>query len=317
MKRVLVTGATGCVGHYVIEALHADPDVALVLLARNPAKLKLPNLDRITWIQDDVRNVEAYADALQGLAGVVHIATAWGDPESYPINVDATLALARLTAPAPFIYFSTASILDEQNKPLEVADTEGTDYVRSKYLAYQALKASEHAGRVMTVFPTIIFGGSPHHPTSHASNGLPGLVKALWVLRWLTVDGSLHFIHAADIARVVAHLLEVPRPGADLVLGNDCATVDDLLARMCGYYALPRGRRLNLTPLTGLIGRLAGRRMNSWDRVCLEQRHFRYEAVNPRRLGLAPGLESIEQILATIDRRGVPAPQPAAVVAGG
>lgn len=317
MRRILVTGATGCVGHYVIEALHADPEVELVLLARQPGKLRLPIEERLTWIQDDVRNVEAYAEALQGLSGVVHVATAWGDPESYPINVDATLALARLTAPAPMVYFSTASILDEHNQPMAIADTEGTDYIRSKYLAHQALKASEHGARVMTVFPTIIFGGGPHHPTAHASNGLPGLVKALWVLRWLTADGSLHFIHAADIARIVVQLLGQPRPGAELVLGNECVTVDHLLARMCAFYALPRGRTLDLTPVTWAIERLAGRRMNSWDRACLKQRHFRYAAVNPRSLGLAPGLETIDEILATIDRRGVPAPRPAGVLAGG
>jgi nucleoside-diphosphate-sugar epimerase len=317
VKRILVTGATGCVGHYVIEALHADPEVELVLLARDPAKLRLPLHDRLTWIQDDVRNVEAHAEALAGLAGVVHIATAWGDPASYPINVDATLALARLTAPAPMVYFSTASILDERNHPMAIADTEGTDYIRSKYLAHQALKASESGARVMTVFPTIIFGGGPHHPTAHASNGLPGLVRALWALRWLTADGSLHFIHAADIARIVVHLLAAPRPGAELVLGNACVTVDELLARMCTFYALPRGWTMDLTPLTGLIARLAGGRMNSWDRVCVRQRHFRYDAVNPRALGLAPGLETIEQVLATIDRRGVPAPAPVGAVAGG
>lgn len=299
MYRVLITGSTGCVGHYVTEALLARGDCQLHLLARDPGKFQFPlPAGRAEFLVDDVRNLEANAELLGQLDAVVHLATAWGDPVSYPINVDATLTLARLVpAHCRIFYFSTASILDDENRPMPVAEAEGTDYIRSKYLAYQAIADLPNRDRIITMFPTLIFGGSDRHPVSHVSKGIPEIVRWLWVLRWFNLEGSLHFIHAADIARMVSHLLDHDPPERDLVLGNAAVTVDALLGQLCDYHALPRRNPIDLSPFAGGIAAIAGDRMNSWDRYCLKHRHFRYRAVNPRALGMEPGLETIGDIV--------------------
>jgi hypothetical protein len=90
----------------------------------------------------------------------------------------------------------------------------------------------------------------------------------------------------------------------DLVLGNEVATVDQLIEQLCEHFGLPRHYKLDLTPLAGAIERLAGSRMTTWDRACLQQRHFRYDAVNPRKLGLAPGVETLSQVLAELQPFG-------------
>lgn len=301
-RKVFVTGATGCVGHYVVEALLERGDCDLTLLVRDPAKFRLvtPPDAPIRWVVDDIVNVAAHAEVLAEMDAVVHLATAWGDPISYATNVDATLAIAALTDPARcrIQYFSTASIMDNHNQVWPEAEREGTDYIRSKYLAYQALRSSPHSERVTALFPTLIFGGSPHHPHSHLTLGLPLIARYLWLLRHFRLDGSLHFIHAADIARMVSHLLDHPAPTQDLVLGNAALTIDKLIAELCSFYALPRQRSFDLTGMAGLVSAVAGQRMNSWDRFSLTHRHFTYTAHNPRALGLEPGLESIHQILA-------------------
>ncbi|HEY9722067.1 MAG TPA: NAD(P)-dependent oxidoreductase, partial [Oscillatoriaceae cyanobacterium] len=180
--------------------------------------------------------------------------------------------------------------------------------------AYRRLAEAPERRRVTVLFPTLVFGGGEDRPTSHLTGGLDGIVRYLWALRWFTLDGSLHFVHAADIARVVAHLLDHPAPGEDFVLGNAAHTVDEVLDAFCEYYALPRSRALNLTPLAGLIQAIAGSKMNSWDRYCLKQRHFRYQCVNPRHFGLPAGYERLVDILYERDPRalrGYPAPEPA------
>lgn len=306
--RVLITGATGCVGHYVVEALLARGDCELYLLARDPGKFQFPLPEgRAQFVVDDVRNLEAHAELLGRMDAVVHLATAWGDPVSYPINVDATLTLARLVpATCRIFYFSTASILDSENRPMPVAETEGTDYIRSKYLAYRAIADLPNRDRIVTMFPTLIFGGSARHPYSHVSKGLPEIVRWLWILRRFTLEGSLHFIHAADIARMVSHLLDHEPPSRDLVLGNPAVTIDELLDQLCAYHALPRPRAVDLTPAVGAVAAIAGNRMNSWDRYCTRHRHFRYQAVNPRALGLAPGLETIADLLNELTHQNRP-----------
>lgn len=317
-RHIFITGATGCVGHYVVAHLLAHTTDVLHLLVRDPARMRLalPE-ERVRWHRGDLTDVPAFAPALAEMDGVVHLATAWGEAIAYDVNVEATLALARAVDPArcrSFLYFSTASILDADNRPMAACDTDGTDYIRSKYLAYQRLAAAPERERVTALFPTLVFGGGDAQPTSHLTSGLDGIVRYLWALRWFTLDGSLHYIHAADIARVVAHLLDQPAPGQDFVLGNAAHSVDEVLDAFCSYYALPRGKGLDLTPLSGMIETLAGSRMNSWDRFCLKQRHFRYACVNPRSFGLAPGYERLSDILYERDpraARGYPAPEPA------
>jgi nucleoside-diphosphate-sugar epimerase len=40
MKRIFITGASGCIGHYMTEALIQNTNHELYLLVRNPDKLK-------------------------------------------------------------------------------------------------------------------------------------------------------------------------------------------------------------------------------------------------------------------------------------
>ena len=132
MKDVFVTGASGCVGHYVVDELLARGDCRLHLLVRDPAKLNLPEgaAERVTIVRDDLINIDAHAELLSRMDAVVHLATAWGEAIAYDINVESTVKMAGHVDPARckrFFYFSTASILDRENRPLEAAEVHGTD----------------------------------------------------------------------------------------------------------------------------------------------------------------------------------------------
>lgn len=300
MKQVLITGATGCVGHYVVEALLERGDCLLHLVCRDPGKFMFPlPEDRTRVLVSDVRELASqHAETLAGLDAVIHLATAWGDPISYDVNVEATIALFGAVRPdCRILYFSTASILDAENRPMEAADVHGTDYIRSKYLAYRRLDGLANRNQVVTLFPTLIFGGSDRHPVSHLSRGLPRILGAMGLLRHFTLDGTLHYIHARDIARMVSHLLDHPAPAADLVLGNAPVAIDALLTDFASHRGMRRRGGFDLTPFAGWVAAVAGTRMNSWDRYCLKHQHFVYQAVNPRALGLAPGLETIPELL--------------------
>jgi nucleoside-diphosphate-sugar epimerase len=308
MKDVFVTGASGCVGHYVVDALLERGDCRLHLLVRDPAKLKLPEGcdDRVVIIQDDLINIDAHAERLSRMDAVVHLATAWGEAIAYDINVESTVKMAGYVDPARckrFFYFSTASILDRENRPLEAAEVHGTDYIRSKYRAYQRLEAMPNRDAITVMFPTLIFGGDERHPVSHLSRGLPTILKTLWFLRWFTLDGTLHFIHAADIARMISHMLDHEPPARDIVLGNAPTTVSELIGQLCDFYSLPHGPAIDLTPLGDLVAKLAGDRMTPWDRYSLTYQHFTYHTTNPRALGMAPGYETIAEILAEHEGR--------------
>ncbi|MHC5725815.1 MAG: NAD-dependent epimerase/dehydratase family protein, partial [Nostoc sp.] len=121
-KRILVTGASGCIGHYLTETLIKETDHELYLLVRNPSKLQVDTKARsgINVLQGDMQNIRQFADLLSTIDTAVLTATAWGGDQTFDINVVKTIELLELLDPErcqQVIYFSTASVLDRYNQP--------------------------------------------------------------------------------------------------------------------------------------------------------------------------------------------------------
>jgi nucleoside-diphosphate-sugar epimerase len=288
MRTVLVTGAAGCVGHHAAAHLLAS-GWRVRALVRDPSKLRLSPSAALEVRVADVQEAHRHAD----VDAIVHLATAWGDPIAYRVNVDATLALARLGT--PMVYFCTASILDVDGQWLPAAEHVGTDYIISKSLAWRGIRALPGSRHVSTLFPTLIVGGEGPYPASHLGRTLAHAGRLARFLRPFTLDATFQLIHARDLARMVGLLLDRGPAGEDLVAGNQPITAGAAIAQLCALHGLaPPARPRDLTWLGPLVSRLAGGRMSSWDRWCLTQRHFGYQgAVNPRLRGLEPGLETL------------------------
>lgn len=292
-----MTGASGCIGHYVVESLIQETNHELYLLLRNPEKLKVDYRARpgITVLQADMRQIEQFSALLKTIDCAVLIATAWGGPEEvHDINVVKTLGLMNLLDPEKceqIIYFSTASILDRHNCLLREAGEIGTDYVRSKYTCYRQMANLAIAPKITTLFPTLLLGGGSNKPQSHISSGIPQVEQWLWLLRFLQADASFHFIHGKDIAQIVCHLIDHPPAATDsrqLVLGNQPVTVNQAIEESCTYLNKRIFFRIPLTlGLANLIIRLFRIRMAAWDRFSMNYRHFTHQTVvSPENFGL-------------------------------
>jgi nucleoside-diphosphate-sugar epimerase len=296
-KRIFVTGASGCIGHYVVEALIQETNHELYLLVRNPDRLKFDYNVRpgITIVPGDMRDIDWLGDLLKTMDSAILIATAWGGAqEVYDVNVVKTIRLMNLLGPEQcqqVIYFSTASILDRHNHPLKEAGEIGTDYIRSKYACFKQLSRLAITPRITTLFPTLLLGGDANKPQSHLSSGIMQVAKWLSLLRFLKADGSFHYIHAKDVAQIVLHLLEHP-PADDqphqFVLGNPYMTANQGIEEACEYMGKRIYFRIPLT--TGLANFLIALfriKMSAWDRFCMQDRHFVYQnPVTPETFGL-------------------------------
>jgi nucleoside-diphosphate-sugar epimerase len=327
-RRILITGASGCVGQHLAELLLQVSDAELLLLLRDPAKLTAVPRDhpRVRLLVGDLRELAGHAGAIASADRIIHTATAWGDPErARQVNVVAVKELLRLTDPGRLeqvIYFSTASILDRNLKLLPEAMRFGTEYIRTKAQCLQDLERHPLAERIVAVFPTLVFGGRidgrGSFPTSYLTAGLREAVRWLWLAKWLRADASFHYIHAADIATVCAHLATTPHmanpePGQGavrrLVLGQPAVTVNDTVARLCRWrrsWRPPFGLDLRGWVIEGLI-RLLRLEVNDWDRFSIRQRHFLHEPVSPpERFGLTSHAASLEAVFedAGLPRRG-------------
>ena len=324
-ERILITGASGCVGQYTAETLLRTSDADLLLLLRDPAKLTAIPADhpRVSLLVGDLRELEPHAAAIATATRVIHTATAWGDPErAEQVNVVAVKKLLALLDPERLkqvIYFSTASILDRQLRLLPEAAAYGTEYIQTKARCLQDLERHPLATRIVAVFPTLVFGGQvgpgDPHPTSYLTAGVGEAIGWLWLAKWLRAEASFHFIHAADIATVCAHLATTPHqtnpePGQGavrrLVLGQAPITVNQAVAKLVRWrrgWLPPVGVDLRGWLIDGLV-RLLRIQMNDWDRFSIRQRHFVHEPVSPpERFGLTSYAPTLEAVLETA---GVP-----------
>ena len=328
--RILITGASGCVGQHIAAQLYRDTDAELLLLLRDPAKLTAvpANDPRITLLVADLRELTPHAGAIATATRVIHTATAWGDPErAMAVNVVAVKQLLAFTSPEwleQVIYFSTASLLNRQLELLPEALSEGTEYIQTKALCLQQLEQHPLAERIVAVFPTLVFGGAVDgkgpFPTSYLTAGLSEACRWLWLAKWLRADASFHFIHAADIAQVCCHLATRPHQSNPepaqgalrrLVLGQPAISVDATVSQLCRWrrsWRPPLGLNLQGALVEALI-KLLRIEVNAWDRFSIRQRHFVHEPVSPpERFGLVSHAASLAAVVeqARLPHRGRP-----------
>lgn len=314
-RRILITGASGCIGHYLSETFIQRTEDTLFLLIRDPSKFKVSPFGRadVHVVQGDLRHLDKLKDLLATIHCAVLVATGWGDIE---IDVTQTLALVQALDPQvcqQVIYFSTASILGRDKTVLPEAKCLGTEYIRAKAICYEKLMTLELGFPVFTVFPTLVVGGESvapgvcTKPYSHLSTGLPEVLKWAGLLRFLKADGSFHFIHAQDIATVVLQLLQHPEraPSRTMVLGNPAMTANEAIATLCQFAQKRIYIQLNLTPwLVTLLIRLFKIQMGPWDYFCLRYRHFQYaNPVNPNTFGLPSNCPTFTQVLQNLENR--------------
>jgi nucleoside-diphosphate-sugar epimerase len=320
-KKAFITGASGCVGHYLVESLIHKTDYDLYLLVRNRQKLKIDIQSRsgINVIEGTMQDIEQYRELLGTMNYVVSTAAAWGGTEvTFDTNLYKTVDLFAAINPAVCeraIYFSTASILDAQNQILPEAGKIGTDYIRSKYECLEKLEKSAISDRLITVFPTLVFGGDANKPYSHLSGGLKEVAGYINLIRWVKGAGSLHFIHGSDIAQIITKLitskdselswdLDAFDFPARLVMGESRITVDEAIAQACEFFGKPLGRwspQLSLSPwLIDLVIKIFKIQVGEWDRFCIKQRHFSYNVVNPETFRLKSNYPSIASLLAAM-----------------
>ena len=303
-SHVFLTGATGCVGHYVLNRLLKSPQWHVHILVRDRGKLRLPDgfSAQLSIHDGNLNSIEALQDIVPRMDYVVHLATDWSDSdEAFRLNVEKTVSLFNMCHNdrcKKVLYFSTASILGRDNAPLEQAEKIGTGYIRSKFTAYRLIKALPIRHKLITLFPTLVFGGDAHHPYSHVSAGILPNQHFLKILRFFYLDGKFHWIHAKDIAVIVEHLLTHPEVSGDFVLGQPAISVRDAIQVLCELFQVPLRVRIRLS--SQWLVRLAGLcriQLSSWDLFCIKRSNFLHDTVTPESFGKNTFYRSLKGLL--------------------
>lgn len=306
MTRVLITGATGCVGQYLVDELLEHTDYEIVAIVRDPEKLPgLAARPRVTVIHADMADYASYRDRLGHIDIAFLVAAAWGGPQTEAVNLDANLALTDHLAAnggSRVYYFATGSVLNHEHGLLDAAFELGSDYVRSKYRLVEEIEKRDGPIDVVGLFPTIVVGGGPDgKPRSHFANLLHEVRPYMRLACWLSAFGRLHHAHGRDIARVARHLAQAPQAdgghGRRIVIGNPAVTVDELLEGVRRRYGFRVPFRIKLRDgLAEFFIRIFRIQMAPWDRYCMQHRDMSHrDPVSPASFGepvFAPDIEA-------------------------
>lgn len=298
--RILLTGATGCTGSYLLKQLAVEHDV--YALARHPEQLVPFGAHLgIQVIQGDLETlINEHKALLKTFDYCVHPVTAWGGPQTFRVNVQQTQALFAALSPAQcrgIHYFSTASLLNERHGFQTASLRLGTDYIRSKACMHAYLSRAQPIP-VHIYYPTVILGGDHAHPQTPVHQFLPLLHYHLSWVKWLRINAYFHWIHAADIAQIISYRIAKQLPAESLVLGNPAISVMALQQELLNFYERKAPRlRLDLEKCLPLLLPLLSGQMSPWDRFSLNHRDIRYASVHAKTYGLIPFAEHITQLL--------------------
>ncbi len=231
MKRILITGSSGLVGRDVRQSLE------LRGCCVHGLDLRADHHER-----GDVRDRDRVSAALDGVAGVIHLAAvsrvAWGerDPEGcWATNVDGlrtVLECAKSTAAAPWLVFASSREVYGQAEVLPVSEDAPRRpvnvYGRSKLAGEMLIEASQREGlRAAIVRLSNVYGST----ADHADRVLPAFARAAARGATLRVDGSdneFDFTHVSDTTRglvaLVEHLVAGGEPPPPIQLATGVST---------------------------------------------------------------------------------------------
>ncbi len=252
--RVLVTGATGFLGHSLVTQLAARgyPVRALVRAASDVTQLRVLGAELATG---DVRDAASVDAAVQGCRAVIHAAGMfrfWGaDRDFEATNVVGTahvLTAATSHGVERFVHVSTVAVIGPPPPGQTITEATpchpGDAYQRSKLAGENLVRQAHQANRLPAIIlrPGAFYGPWGRYAFNRLffEDPLKGLLIQVHRGRRLTFP-----VFVPDVARACVAALQAGRPGETYNVSGDSLThtaVNRIVSRLAGLPTL----RLNV-----------------------------------------------------------------------
>jgi len=217
-KMVLVTGAAGCVGTLLVRDL-CEAGYRVRAVDRPGVKFVLPDGCDCEKIEFDLAQEDLPEGLMTGVDAVFHLAAIVDISLKFkvmaPVNLYATVRLyeaAKLAGVQYFQFYSTAAAYQFQDRPIREDDPlwAPNDYVKTKVMAEDFLKAQAGGPVVNIIRPGLIFGPRGSVLAASYAASLCMLSYVLPAFPNLTGGPRSNYVHAADLAGASLFLYEKP-----------------------------------------------------------------------------------------------------------
>ena len=321
---VLVTGATGYIGHAL--ALHlASLGWHVRALCRSQANglSAVANIEVVRGCLSDTYALKAALTKCDQLYHLAAFARVWSrDPSAYySLNVDATcrlLALAAEQGVRKMVFTSSAGVFGPSERQRMVREEDVrtvpffNDYERSKYQAEEACRSFARQGlHVVIVNPSRVYGSGIDTP----SNAISRLIKLYASGKWPFIPGDGksvgNYAYLSDVVRGHVLAMEKGRPGERYILGGENCSYEHfftLLRELSGIrrklYHLPLGALLafsrveewkanlfNVAPL--ITPQWVKKYLFDWALDCTKAKDELGYEITPLRVGLSKTINDI------------------------
>ena len=269
---ILVTGATGFIGSYLLPLL-LEREAPVRVLVRNPRLLPADVRPRLEVQVGDIRNREAMRRAVEGADTVLHLAAcarAWmRDRDAYrAINVAAVETM--LDACERFdvrrlVHVSTILTLPPFRPAPHVGGAgRPTPYEQTKLEGERLVESYAAAGRhAAIVHPTRVFGPGALTDANAVTRAVSLYLHGRLRVRLADGGALANYVYAGDVAAGILLAAERGRSGAHYILGGDNVSFEEFLDLVAELGAVHR-RTVPLPPTLALgVARVA----EAWGRL--------------------------------------------------
>ncbi len=242
--KVVVTGASGHIGYHVAKALlDKGYEAHLLLRSRNALIERLELQGAKSHLTDLSGNAGAWANVLQGAAGVFHLAasntTSQADAGAV---IDSTVGLterliqAAVNAGVPkIIYTSSVVVLGRSRDPQrlitedDLTTSAESPYVRGKSSAEQFCRAKMTAGTdIRILYPSWVVG--PDDPKCTPPHKL--ILDYVTKGQAFAFPGGISIANVADVAAAHVAAFEKGQPQSRYILGGVNVTFREFYGRL-------------------------------------------------------------------------------------
>lgn len=269
---ILVTGATGFIGGYLLPLL-LEREAPVRVLVRNPQLLPPTVRSRLEVHVGDIRNREAMRRAVDGADTVLHLAAcarAWmRDRDAYHainvVAVETLLAACERFDVRRLVHVSTILTLPPFRPAAHVGRAGyPTPYEQTKLDGERLVEAYAAAGRhASIVHPTRVFGPGALTDANAVTRAVSLYLHGRLRVRLADGGALANYVYAGDVAQGIQLAAERGRSGAHYILGGDNVSFTEFLD-LVAELGKVRRRTIPLPPALALgVARIA----QTWGRL--------------------------------------------------